>query len=328
MTESEFIDRWRKEGPIYAAWGRFVAGKLSDAIQGRVAPTKLELFLKLPVIPRVKDEVSLLQKAFYRNKNYENPYEDIEDKVGLRFVVLLTDDIRTIESALNDQTDWIATLARDFEHERDARPYEFDYQSLHYIVRSSAAIDFEGVAIPYDLPCEIQIRTLLQHAYGELTHDTIYKPNVRATPKLKRAAAKSMALIEATSDYFSSVNKVIQAILADTKKLSEFLAAKYATLTTQATAESPLNSLLIDHYKSFVGVTFENDFEKWWRSKSYLESRISERAQSAALYRTPAVLLVYFCVSSAPVRAKQDSPLTDNELQLIYSDLGLALNGQ
>ena len=169
---------------------------MSDSIRGRVAPTKLELFLKLPVIPRVKTQDSLLQKAFYRAKNYENPYEDIEDKVGLRFVVLLAEDIRTIEAAINDEPRWVAMLARDFELEREAKPYEFDYQSLHYVVRSKLPLEYEGYSIPADFSCEVQVRTLLQHAYSELTHDTIYKPSVRATPAIKRTAAKSMALIE------------------------------------------------------------------------------------------------------------------------------------
>jgi putative GTP pyrophosphokinase len=80
--ESDFLDRWRKEEPAYSAWGRFVGATLSDSIRGRVAPVKLELFLKLPVIPRIKGQDSLLQKAFYRGKTYENPYEEIEDKVG------------------------------------------------------------------------------------------------------------------------------------------------------------------------------------------------------------------------------------------------------
>jgi putative GTP pyrophosphokinase len=326
-AESEFLDRWRNEEPTYAAWGRFVGGRLSEAIRGRVAPTKLEMFLKLPVIPRVKDTESFLQKAFFRGKKYENPYEEIEDKVGLRFVVLLMEDIRTIELALKDATEWVATLARDFEQERDARPYEFDYQSLHYVVRSLLPFEFEGVLIPADIPCEIQIRTLLQHAYSELTHDTIYKPSIRATPNLKRAAAKSMALIEATSDYFSSVSKVIQDVLADTKKLSEFLSAKYVAVINREAAESPLNSLLIDHYRPFVKATFEADFENWWRAKTYLAGLITKRAENLTLYRTPSILLVYYCASKGPNLAKQDSPLTDKELQPVYSDLGIALNG-
>jgi ppGpp synthetase/RelA/SpoT-type nucleotidyltranferase len=326
-TESEFIDRWRKEEPTYVAWGRFVGAKLSDAIQGRVAPTKLEMFLKMAVVPRVKEQDSILQKAFYRGKSYKNPYDDIEDKVGLRFVVLLTEDIRTIEAAVKETTEWVATLARDFEQERDARPYEFDYQSLHYVVRCTLPFKYEGIQIPADIPCEIQIRTLLQHAYSELTHDTIYKPNIRATPAVKRTAAKSMALIEATSDYFSSVSKVIKRVLADTKKLSDFFSSKYTMLTKSPAVESPLNSILVDHYRSQVSESFEADFENWWKNKTYLADTIVGRAKSMALYRTPSIFLVYFCVSKAPTLAKQDSPLTDKELQPIYSDLGLALNG-
>jgi putative GTP pyrophosphokinase len=326
-AETEFLGRWRKDEPIYAAWGRFVGATLSDAIRGRVAPTKLELFLKLPVIPRVKERDSILQKAFYRGKNYQNPYDDIEDKVGLRFVVLLTEDIRTIEAAVKEAPQWVASVARDFEQERDARPYEFDYQSLHYVVRSTLPFEFEGCAIPADIPCEVQIRTLLQHAYSELTHDTIYKPNIRATPVLKRTAAKSMALIEATSDYFSSVNKTIQQVLADTKKVAEFLSSKYAAISSTAPADSPLNSLLIDHYRAQLGSAYEADFESWWSSKKFLAEIIASRRKNEALYRTPSILLVYFCVSVAPTLAKQDSPLTDKELQPIYSDLGLALSG-
>ena len=49
------------------------------------------------------------------------------------------------------------------------------------------------------------MRTLLQHAHSELTHDTIYKPSVVQTPAMLRAAAKSMALIEATGDYFEEL---------------------------------------------------------------------------------------------------------------------------
>ena len=185
----------------------------------------------------------------------------------------------------------------------------------------------EGNDIPADIPCEIQIRTLLQHAYGELTHDTIYKPNIRATPVLKRTAAKSMALIEATSDYFSTVNKTIQQVLADTRKVSEFLSSKYSAIFDATTADSPLNSMLIDHYRAQLSGTFEADFENWWRGKKFLVETITARRKSEALYRTPSILLVYFCVSVALTLAKQDSPLSDKELQPIYSDLGLALNG-
>jgi ppGpp synthetase/RelA/SpoT-type nucleotidyltranferase len=330
MTDREqaLLERWRGEEPLYSAWGRFVGVRLSEVLQSRLAPTALEVFLRIPIKSRVKETESLLQKAFYRNKRYKDPYEEIEDKVGLRFVVLLSDDIRLIEDAIVSETDcWTAKKARDFIEERDARPYEFDYQSLHYIVRSSRPFVFEGTKIPQDLPCEIQIRTLLQHAYSELTHSTIYKPSVTATPAMKRAAAKSMALIEATDDYFRHVDQAIQAAVATDRKLLEFLSRRYEELVGTPAADSPLNSLLIDHYKRFAAAEFQADFDRWVGSKMYVADFVRERAPNVALYRAPAVLLVYYSVAKARRLAREDSPLRDDELEPIYSDLGLALYG-
>ena len=34
---------------------------------------------------------------------------------------------------------------------------------------------YNGHTIEKDTPCEIQIRTLEQHAYAELSHDYVYK---------------------------------------------------------------------------------------------------------------------------------------------------------
>ena len=109
---------------------------------------------------------------------------------GLRFVVLVSADIKVVERAITTCPKWTAVLARDYEEERRQRPYEFDYQSVHYIVRSKDELTFEGVTIAAGTPCEIQVRTILQHAYSELTHDTIYKPSVQASPDVKRSTSR------------------------------------------------------------------------------------------------------------------------------------------
>jgi ppGpp synthetase/RelA/SpoT-type nucleotidyltranferase len=327
MTEDEFLERWQREERLYAAWGRYVAHELRSAIATRVAPTKLELFLKLPVQPRVKETESLLQKAYHRKKAYTDPYEQIEDKVGLRFVVLVEDDVRTIEEEIESGAAWIAQKARDFAEEREKRPYEFDYQSLHYVLRSRDELTFEGERILANMSCEVQVRTLLQHAYSELTHDTIYKPSVTATPALKRAAAKSMALIEATDGFFSEVSRTISGMLASDRALATFLAERYSQFIGNEGVAGPLNSLLIDHYKQFAGDHVHRDLEMWLSRKPFLGRLIQERATSSSLYRVPAILLVYYAVGTSPTMALQDSPLDDNELEPIYSDLGEGIYG-
>lgn len=325
MTEAEFLDRWHKELPAYTAWGKFVAQRLCGAIEATVSPLSLEAFLKIPVTGRTKQNDSLLQKAFYRNKGYQDPYSEIEDKVGLRFVVLLANDVDKVQEAILSIDDWIAEKARDYVQEQKARPYEFDYQSVHYVLRSRLPFRFEEVEIWADLPCEVQVRTLLQHAYSELTHDTIYKPNVQASPALKRAAAKSMALIEATSDYFTAVNDEIQAALATSKETSALLDTCYSEWLGVEPSEGPLQSLLVDHYAKLITESFESDLRRWWSEKSFLREIILQRRKELVTYRLSAILLVYFCVSNFPAMSKQDAPLPDRALAHIYSDLGRSL---
>lgn len=290
-------------------------------------PTQLELFLRMPVIPRLKTEDSLIQKAFYRLKNYTDPYAGIEDKVGLRFVVLLSEDIKTIEDAiLHNPQFWSAQKARDFQEERAERPFVFDYQSVHYITYSKLGNRYGETAIPEGIPCEIQIRTLMQHAYSELTHDTIYKPTVAATPEMKRAVAKSMALIEATDDYFSQVANVLSKATASYRKIAAVVAEQHEAITGLSSSLSPLNSLLIDHYKDIAPENFISDLQPFLDNKQFISNRVKVRSMESTLYRVPAILLVYFCVAHSPAMAKHNSPLSDDELEIIYADLGMGLN--
>src|SRR4029453_5810322 len=104
---------------------------------------------------------------------------------------------------------------------------ELMFLTVHYIFRAQINFTFDCTLIPKGTPCEVQIRTLLQHAHSELTHDTIYKPSVEKTPEMERAVSKAMALIEATSDYFEDVARLIDRLVTPTRKLSEELAFLY-----------------------------------------------------------------------------------------------------
>jgi ppGpp synthetase/RelA/SpoT-type nucleotidyltranferase len=201
MTKEEaFLQRWEAERAAYAAWGRMISHEVQTRLGPVIAPIRADYFLRTAVAPRTKDSQKLVEKAFYRNKNYADPYEDITDKVGTRFVVLLGSEIPTVESVLTSIEGWHYSKDRDFEEEQKKNPLKFDYAAVHFVVRPDNDVEFEGVRIPAKTPCEVQIKTILQHAYSELTHDTIYKPQIEATPTMQRNAAKAMALLEATND--------------------------------------------------------------------------------------------------------------------------------
>lgn len=306
---------------MYTAWGEFVADRIRTDVAVRIQPADIDAFLKIPITSRTKLDKTLLDKAFYRNKPYANPYEDIEDKVGARVVILFREDVRVVEEVVQACEIWDAKKARDYDEESMLRPYEFDYQSLHYIVRAHAGLSWQHIAIDAGTPCEVQIRTLLQHAYSELTHDTIYKPSVAADPSVKRAAAKSMALIEATGDYFSEVRNKLALAAAPGDKVAAEVERIYVEHIGMPEI-SALNSMIIDHYKKWSKEDFRDQIVAYYQEKSWLFAKVAERATTSALYRQPGVLLVYWAIDQAPTASEKNSPLTKDELAPIYSDLG------
>lgn len=322
MTEDEFLQRWAHERPMYEAWGRFVTRRIIEEIRPSVAPLSTDLFIRIPIQPRVKSDGSFVTKAFYRSKPYKNPFEDITDKVGLRVVVLLPSDMPIVSSAIEKCPDWEWSKDRDYEEERNKAPFVFGYQSDHYIVRCKHDRDVEGIVIRTNTPCEVQVRTILQHAHSELTHDTIYKPSVTQTASMQRAAAKSMALLEATGDYFEKLAEEIRNAVGPNKTLAQELGDLYQARVGTAPDVTKANGVLIDVYAAVLGGAGIPALESFLAEKAFVPEQVKERARSKILFRQPGILLAYMAVSKKPHEASDQWPFTPFEAKPIYTDLG------
>jgi putative GTP pyrophosphokinase len=324
MNETEFIERWTKDRSMYEAWGQFAVKQVMDSVGKKLSPIAADIFVRIPPKPRLKGDASILEKAFYRNKTYADPYEEITDKVGVRFVVLITDHIHVIEDAILACTDWEASKDRDFEQEQN--PIQFDYAAVHYVVRCRSELKIDSMLIEPGTPCEIQVKTILQHAYGELTHDTIYKPTVTATSQMRRAAAKSMALIEATNDYFKHVVEEVDKIISPNKMLTDNLSRLYVERVKHAPEVTRAEGLIIEAFKDDIDADLLAGIASLIDSKPYLSERISLQASTKLLFRQPSILTVYFLADTRPSNTKEKWPLTPDELRPIYVDLGKAFD--
>jgi ppGpp synthetase/RelA/SpoT-type nucleotidyltranferase len=282
-------------------------------------------FLKVPPVPRTKTVDSLIEKAYYRGKGYQNPYDDVTDKVGTRFVVLLLADIVQIQTVLEGSRYWDASKDRDFEEERRQRPTLFDYQSVHYVVRSKGSIQAGEREFPPGLPCEVQIRTLMQHAFSELTHDTVYKPDINASPLVLRDVAKSMALIETTDHLFSDVSMRLQEMSSASDQWVRELESLYESVVGREAATAPrANAFLLNALRqdwTDVTVSQVTDFVQ----SEPVARWVREKADEHFLFRQPTVLLVYFLARRKRISLQQHWPFTRTELEPIYTDLGQSL---
>jgi len=321
--EQVFLDRWHLEREAYLAWGRMISSTVQEELASVIAPVPADYFLRTPVAPRLKEDFKLVEKAFYRGKGYSSPYDDITDKVGTRFVVLLGTETRTVEQVVISVPGWTFSKDRDYEEEQNKNPLRFDYAALHYVVRPTDNVQFEGVHIPKGTPCEVQIKTILQHAYSELTHDTIYKPQIEATPSMQRSAAKAMALLEATNDYFEKVTVDVDEVLSRVRTMTAMLSEVYQDLVGIAAKPSVLEGIIQDAYSAQIQNDDIEAIKTFFNDHRFLGQCIRTHIdEKNPLFTQPSVLMVYFLARKSIRKLQRDWPLTTAELNPLLNDLG------
>jgi ppGpp synthetase/RelA/SpoT-type nucleotidyltranferase len=125
---------------------------------------------------RIKEFDSFMEKI--RRKDLQNPFQEINDIVGIRVICLYRDDIEKIKNVVRDTFEVISDDDKTDSKESD----RFGYSGSHIIARLG---NKQNASLPQslrDLRFEIQIRTIAQHAWASISHHLFYKISDK-TPK-------------------------------------------------------------------------------------------------------------------------------------------------
>lgn len=324
MNESEFKELWDSEKPIYRAWGKHVVESISQELirQG----IELDIFLKIPAKYRLKDDNSLIDKAFYRpGKSYDDPYNQIEDKVGVRFVVLLLEDIQKICDVVESSGIWVYDPCKHFDKDKERDPLLFTYQSVHYILRPKGKLEVDGVFVDNSIPCELQIRTLLQHAHAELTHDAVYKAKKTVQPAVHRTVAKSMALIETTDGFFSEVTKELNRGPLEDYSILNRLDGIYQSITGIKPYNQKSSLVVWDEFECFVDENLVDSIQNFVSNNPYVADIIKSRYIENHFYQQSIVLFIYWLLKKKRNRLLSNWPLEKGVLTPFANDLGISI---
>ena len=145
---------------------------------------------------RVKTEHSLAGKLELKGSKYAS-LGDITDIIGLRIITFYIDDVDKVASAVERlfTVDWENSVDKRKIHDIDS----FGYLSLHYICKTTGC--------PYRF--EIQMRTVLQHAWANMNHDTGYKSGVEIPTRYRRDMSRIAGMLELIDDEFSRIRTEI-----------------------------------------------------------------------------------------------------------------------
>jgi predicted RNase H-like nuclease/ppGpp synthetase/RelA/SpoT-type nucleotidyltranferase len=181
---------------------------------------------------------------------FSDPLREITDQVGVRVITYIHSDVSAVAELMRDQLTVLDDRDMGLETAREGR---FGYASRHLLVRH----DPLG-----DRPAQVQVRTVLQHAWAEFEHAIRYKGTIpeEHVPDLDRRFTLAAGLLELADREFSLIRDRLQATVPDqqpeddaadprisAQDLANFLAAQYTDAGWSRT----------DHYAWVSGLLLE-----------------------------------------------------------------------
>jgi ppGpp synthetase/RelA/SpoT-type nucleotidyltranferase len=193
----EQISQYRTEYPIYKSYAEELRRVLEHACKN-LAPMAI-------VQVRAKSLSSFAQKIIRKADKYPDPVRHFTDLCGARVITVTQEEADRVCRFIREH------FRIDEANSEDARSRlrtgEFGYLSVHYIVQLRPD-RLPGVDLPPEIgdrKAEIQVRTLLQHAWSTMAHDRFYKSEFPVPGFLQRDMARVAALLEEGDGEFARV---------------------------------------------------------------------------------------------------------------------------
>ena len=158
---------------------------------------------------RAKEPESFGAKAESQSENdpgepkYKQPLRDITDLAGIRIITFFPRTVEAVGACIREEFDVLehTDLSRTLLQEE-----RFGYQSEHFLVM----LNGKRAGLPEYKPhrglvAEVQVRTILQHAWAEIEHDIQYKSSITIPNTIRRRFMALAGVLEIADREFQAV---------------------------------------------------------------------------------------------------------------------------
>src|ERR1039457_1245393 len=191
-------ERYQADYPKYEIYAGALERMLKAACRTR-APLAI-------VQSRPKGFASFAEKMARKAEKYMKHKIGPTDLCGARVITETQAEVERICEAIRGCQGFLIDKENSVDVSSRLAAAEFGYLSVHYVVQLQGPEAFE-VPVPNEaqgLKAEIQVRTLLQHAWASICHDRIYKSAIRVPQRLSRDLARAAALLEEADEQFGA----------------------------------------------------------------------------------------------------------------------------
>jgi ppGpp synthetase/RelA/SpoT-type nucleotidyltranferase len=314
--------RWIAERPLYENFGVVLETRLKSAIR--------KIGIPVEVTSRAKEADSFVKKLLLKT---DHTYESLPDKVGVRVVHKFRSDSPRI----------LAVISESLEHglpddkAKDRGRTNVGYLTIH-IDHARLRNGDQGFTEfpPEAFFAEIQLRTLAQHLWSEMSHDDVYKNDdtVNTLPDdLVRRVHLMAGQVEVADREFDRINSELER--DDTSKLLKALERNYYKLTSRRgnpeLSLSVINLLIPTFRNSSVGeiiTHIDGTFEAHQRTLEVVYQDSDRASDPSAFFYQPEAIMIYDRLLDDPTETLRvwSTQFPFSELERVANNLGLTLD--
>jgi ppGpp synthetase/RelA/SpoT-type nucleotidyltranferase len=202
LDETPAID-WRlwyeEHGPIF--------GRLADVVRSTLISILSDQKIAfLTVTHRLKDLTSFLEKI--QRKEYQDPKSELTDIAGVRVITFTQSEamkaVDTVRKSFNVHE------AHSLDKSTELGVDRVGYRSVHLICDMGIHRCELPEFAPYkELMFEVQVRTVLQHAWAEIEHDRNYKFGGTLPSQFQRRLSLLAGSLESSDNEFDRLTQEI-----------------------------------------------------------------------------------------------------------------------
>ncbi len=198
------LDEYDRALPVLRARGQALQAELTAWLAA--APG-----LKIHSVElRLKGRASLAHKLARPDRDYAELW-DITDLIGLRVITYFEDAVDRVAELVERRLP--VDLSHSIDKRRRHQAGAFGYRSLHYVCRLGYGVghgDGPGDSddlLPERARCEVQVRTVLEHAWAEIEHDLGYKAPGAMPGPVRRRLHRIAGLLELADQEFVGIRR-------------------------------------------------------------------------------------------------------------------------
>jgi putative GTP pyrophosphokinase len=212
------VEEYSRRRDLYGHFAQAVKEILADAIATRRLRIN-DIQFRAKTLESFGKKVMMPSEQNPGQPKYRKPMTDVSDLAGVRVITFFPRTVNEVCECIQEEFEVIERV----DHTATAQLEErLGYQSVHFLVRLANNRRTLPEYRKFDaLVSEVQVRTVMQHAWAEIEHDIRYKSTAAIPKAISRRFMTLAGLLEVADREFQAIQEEDDAIRANARTLIE-----------------------------------------------------------------------------------------------------------